>query len=43
MEDRHSAEIASALKAVAGAISGLGFAIFMGAVYIGCMMASMHR
>ena len=42
MEDRHATEIASALKSIAGAISGLGFSIIMGAVYIGCMIASHH-
>ncbi len=43
MEDRHAREISSGLKAVAGAISGLGFSIIFGLIYVGCMLASSHH
>lgn len=42
MEDRHSKEISSAIRSLAGAVSGLGFSIICGLVYVGCMLASRH-
>lgn len=40
MKDAHAREISSALRAVAGAIKGLAFAVFWGAMYASCML---HR
>lgn len=42
MEDRHAKEIAQGLRAIASALGGVAFAIFMGAMYIQCAIGMHH-
>ena len=44
MEDRHASELASAIKGLSSALSGLGISIMFGLIYVGCMvsMAAHH-
>lgn len=42
MQDRHVAEVSSAIGTLASAIKAAGFTIFFGLMYVGCMIASHH-